>query len=325
MKHRRFLTISIVTAFGLTLLAGHPVFAQSYPDKPINIVVPVPPGGLVDTFARAIAQSFGKPVIVENKPGGNFVIGVGFVGKAAPDGYTLLLAMDAPFIINPNLYNKLSYDADNDFAPITSLVRFQVALIAHPSFPANNVRELIELAKKKPGELNYGAFGVGSTANLYMEKLESMAGVKLVAVQYKGVAPMITDVIGGHVPLMFLSVGQSLPLWKEGKLKILGVATSQRVAQFPDTPTFSESGVPGFEAVQWFGLFAPKGTPREIVEKLNGEVKSIIADPKFGETVLGPSVAEPRTSSPEQFVAFIKSEREKWGEVIRDAKIEKID
>lgn len=329
MNGRRFLNIFIMTVLGFILLAGNMVLAQSYPNKQITIVVPVPPGGLVDIFARSIgerlSQSLGKTVIVENKAGGNFQIGVGYVAKSAPDGYTLLLAMDAPFIINPNLYNRLSYDPEKDFAPITSLVRFQVALVAHPSFPANNVRELIELAKKKPGELNYGSFGVGSTANLFMKMLESMARVKLNAVQYKGVAPMITDLIGGHVSFMFLTVGQALPLLKEGKLKILGVATPQRLALLPDIPTVAESGLPGFEAVQWFGLFAPSGTPREVTSKINNEVKLIIADPTFREKVLVPSFGVPMTSSPEQFIDFIKYERQKWGKVISDANIEKID
>ena len=329
MNGLRYLSISIMTALGLILLPVNPVFAQSYPDRPIKIVVPVPPGGLVDTLARSIGQrltkSWGQTVIVENKPGGNFQIGLAYAAKSAPDGYTLLLAMDAPFVINPHLYSKLNYDPDKDFAPITSLVSFQQTLVAHPSFPANNVRELIALARKKPGELNYGAYGVGSTANLWMEMLESMAGVKLTAVQYKGVAPLMTNLIGGQVPIMFMSVGQALPLWKNGKIKILGVATPQRLEMFPGIPTAAESGLPGFEAAAWFGLFAQSGTPPELIDKINSEVKEIIADPTFRKTVLAPLFGQPMTSSPVQFSNFIKSEREKWGKVIRDAKIEKIE
>ena len=219
--------------------------AQAYPSKQINIIVPVPPGGLVDLVARAVgerlAEVWGQTVIVENKAGGNFQIATSYVAKAAPDGYTLLLAMDAPFVINPHLYTKLSYDPIADFAPITSLVRFDLVLAAHPSLPVDSVRDLIALAKKRPGELNYATFGLGSTANLYMKMFESMTGVKLAPVHYKGVAPMITDVVAGHVPMMFVTVGQTLPLWKDGKLKVLGVGTRERVRLFPTHPPFMKA------------------------------------------------------------------------------------
>jgi tripartite-type tricarboxylate transporter receptor subunit TctC len=316
---------------GIAALAAMPsvASAQAYPSKQIYIVVPVPPGGLVDLVARAIgeqlAEAWGQTVLVENKPGGNFQIATAYVARSAPDGYTLLLAMDTPFVINPHLYTKLSYDPLGDFAPITGLVRFNLVLAAHPSLPVDNVKDLIALAKKKPGELNYGSFGPGSTANLYMKMFESMAGVTLVPVHYKGVAPMITDVVAGHVPLMFVTVGQTLPLWKEGKLKVLGVATRERVTSFPDSLTFAESGLPGFEASAWFGLYAPRGTSRDIVNKINAETQRIIATPAFHEKVLALYFGEAITSSADEFANFIKSEHQKWGNVIRDAKIDKLD
>jgi tripartite-type tricarboxylate transporter receptor subunit TctC len=229
--------------------------------------------------------------------------------------------MDAPFVINPHLYTKLSYDPIADFAPITGLVRFDLVLAAHPSLPVTNVRDLIALAKKKPGELNYATFGLGSTANLYMEMFESMAGVKLAPVHYKGVAPMITDVVAGHVPMMFVTVGQTLPLWKDGKLKVLGVGTRKRVASFPDAPTFSESGLPAFEASAWFGLFAPRRTAGDIVGKINAKTQRIVAEPAFRERVLAQYFGEPMASSPEDFARFIKFEYDKWGKIIRAASI----
>ena len=299
--------------------------AQGYPGKQITIVVPVPPGGLVDLVARAVgerlAEKWGQTVIVENRAGGNFQIATSYVARAAPDGYTLLLAMDAPLVINPHLYTKLSYDPITDFVPITGLVRFNLVLAAHPSLPANTVRDLIALAKKKPGELNYATFGLGSTANLYMEMFENVADVKLAPVHYKGVAPMITDVVAGHVPMMFVTVGQTLPLWKDGKLKVLGVGTSERVASFPDAPTFSESGLPGFEASAWFGFFAPKGTPGDIVGKINAEAQRIVTDPLFREKVLDQYFGEPMATSPEDFARFIKLDYEKWGKIIRAANL----
>ena len=323
---RSFLLLIVVLClFGFRIVSAA---AQSYPDKLITIVVPVPPGGLVDLIARLIgqqlSQAWSQTVVVENKAGGSFQIAASHVAKSSPDGYTLLLSMDAPFIINPNLYQKLSYDPDEDFEPITALVNFQVALVAHPSLPANNVSELIALARKKPGALNYGSFGVGSTANLYMQMLANMAGINLTPVHYKGVAPMITDVVAGHVPMMFITLGQTLPLWNEGKLKVLGVATPARVGLFPEAPTISESGVPGFEAKQWFGLFAPRNTPREIVDKINGEVRRIFSNPAFRDLFLDQYVGQPILSTPEELRNMIKSEREKWGKVIRDANI-KID
>ena len=300
--------------------------AQTYPDKRITIVVPIPPGGLVDAIARAfgewLKQSWGATIVIENKPGGNFQLALAHVAKAAPDGYTLLVSMDGPFVINPVLYSRLSYDPVGDFQPITSLVRYDLVLAAHPSVPAANLKDFIDLARARQGALTYGSFGIGSTANLFMLMLAQAAGVKMSPVHYQGVAPMITDVVGGHIPAMFVTVGQALPLANDGKLKVLAIGTKSRVAHFPDSATVAESGVPGFESNVWFGLFAPRSTPRPIVDKLHAEARRAVADTAFRERALQPSFGEAMTSaSPEEFAAFIAGDTRKWADLIRAAGI----
>jgi tripartite-type tricarboxylate transporter receptor subunit TctC len=311
----------------LALFAGDAT-AQTYPDRVVRVVVPVSPGGLADNLARTVAQWFtqawGQQFIVENKPGGDFQIGVNQVAKSPPDGYTLLVSLDAPFVISPSLHSKLPYDPVADFEPITGLANVDQALVVHPSLPVKTVQELIALAKSKPGELNFGSFGLGSTAYLHMEMLQSMAGVKLVPVHYKGAAPMITDVVAGHVPMMIVSVGQVLPLVKTGQLRMLAVGSAKRMSILPDVPTVDESGLPGFRARAWFGLFAPKGTQAEIVGKLNAEARRALADPGLREKVLVPCVCEAMTNSPQEFAAFMKAEDTKWRNVVRAADI-KID
>ena len=325
---RRLLMIAAVAVAAIAIGPGAtaPAQAQEYPSKRITIVVPIPPGGLVDAIARALgewlSQSWGATVIVENKPGGNFQLALGHVARSAPDGYTLLVAMDGPFVINPNLFSRLSYDPVGDFAPITSLVRYDLVLAAHPSVPADDIKGFIELARTKQGALTYGSFGLGSTANLFMQMFAQAAGVKMTPVQYQGVAPMITDVVGGHVPAMWASVGQTLPLWQDNKLKVLGVGTARRVSHFPDVRTVAESGFPGFESNIWFGLFAPHGTPRPIIDKLHAETRRAFGEPQFVERYLKPGFGEAMTNaSPEAFAQFINADLKKWAELIRAAQI----
>ncbi len=299
--------------------------AESYPNKPITVVVTAAPGGVTDILARVLGQrlakSWGQQVIVENKPGASNQIGAEYVAKAAPDGYTLLVSPEATFVVNPWLYSKQPYDPMKDFTPITGLVSISQSLVASPDLPAQTLPELIALAKKRPGELNYGTFGVGSTGHLNMEMLQSMAGVKLVAVHYKGATPALTDVMAGHVQMMFISTSSAIEPWKAGKLKLLAVGSRQRLPRFPELPTAAESGLAGFEAVSWFGLFAPGGTPRAVVELLNAEVRRVFKDPEFQEKVLTPNMFEPMVSSPEQFSSFIQSEAQKWGDVVRKVKV----
>jgi tripartite-type tricarboxylate transporter receptor subunit TctC len=312
----------------LTCLAGAAAAqAQSYPTRTITLTVTAAAGGVTDVVARALgerlSQTWGQQVVIENKGGAAHVVGAQSVAKAAPDGYSLLVAEAGTFTINPTLYGKgkLPYDEEKDFIPITGIVRINQALLGHPSLPANNVRELIELASKKPGEFTYGTAGIGSAPHMNMVLFESMANVKLVPVHYRGAAPALTDVIAGHVNLMSVSVSLALPPLRAGQIKIFGIGSGKRLPLAPDIPTVAESGLPDYEATTWFGLFATAGTPREIVTKINTEVAKILADPQFREKFLAPQMFEPMASSPEEFADYIKAQIRKWAKVIGDQKL----
>jgi tripartite-type tricarboxylate transporter receptor subunit TctC len=312
----------------LAALAGAPAAqAQSYPTRTITLTVTAAAGGVTDVVARALgqrlAQAWGQQVVIENKGGAAHVVGAQSVAKAAPDGYSLLVAEAGTFTINPTLYGngKLPYDEEKDFIPITGIVRINQALLGHPSLPANDVRELIELARKRPGGLTYGTAGIGSAPHMNMVLFESMAGVKLVPVHYRGAAPALTDVMAGHVNLMSVSVSLALPPFRTGQIKIFGVGSGKRMPLAPDIPTVAENGLPGYEATTWFGLFATAGTPQPIVTKINAEVATILADPQFREKFLAPQMFEPMASSPGEFADYIKAERRKWAEVIREQKL----
>jgi tripartite-type tricarboxylate transporter receptor subunit TctC len=311
-----------------TCLAGAAAAqAQSYPTRTITLTVTAAAGGVTDVVARALgerlSQTWGQQVVIENKGGAAHVVGAQSVAKAAPDGYSLLVAEAGTFTINPTLYGKgkLPYDEEKDFIPITGIVRINQALLGHPSLPANNVRELIELASKKPGELTYGTAGIGSAPHMNMVLLESMANVKLVPVHYRGAAPALTDIIAGHVNLMSVSVSLALPPLRAGQIKIFGIGSGKRLPLAPDIPTVAESGLPDYEATTWFGLFATAGTPREIVTKINTEVAKILADPQFREKFLAPQMFEPMASSPEEFADYIKAQTRKWAKVIGEQKL----
>jgi tripartite-type tricarboxylate transporter receptor subunit TctC len=305
-------------------LSAAPAHAQNYPTKPVTIVVTLAAGGAADVIARAVAQrlteEWGQPVVVENKGGANNQVGTTAVARSAPDGYTLLLTPEHTFTVNPYLYRKLSYDPAKDFIPVTGLVSISQALVVHPSLAMQSVPDLIAAARDKPGGINYGSLGVGSGPHLSMELLQSMSGTKLNAVQYKGAAPALTDVIAGHVPMMFVSTGLIVQVWKAGQLRPLGVGSRERLAQFPELPTVAET-LPGFTALVWFGLFAPSGTPRDIVVKINSAVQRILAERDFRDRFLTPNLYEPMSGSPEQFAEQIRLDAERWQKVIRDAKL----
>jgi len=311
----------------LSLAGAAAAQAQSYPTRTITLTVTAAAGGVTDVVARALgqrlAQAWGQQIVIENKGGAAHVVGAQSVAKAAPDGYSLLVAEAGTFTINPTLYGngKLPYDEEKDFIPITSIVRINQALLGHPSLPANNVRELIELARKTPGELTYGTAGIGSAPHMNMVLFESLAGVKLVPVHYRGAAPALSDVIAGHVNLMSVSVSLALPPFRTGQIKIFGIGSAKRLPLAPDIPTVAENGLPGYEATTWFGLFATAGTPPAIVTKINAEVAEILADPQFREKFLAPQMFEPMASSPEEFADYIKAERRKWAKVIREQKL----
>jgi tripartite-type tricarboxylate transporter receptor subunit TctC len=301
--------------------------AQSYPTRTITLTVTAAAGGVTDVVARALgqrlAEAWGQQVVIENKGGAAHVVGAQSVARAAPDGYSLLVAEAGTFTINPTLYGngKLPYDEEKDFIPVTGIVRINQALLGHPSLPANNVRELIELARKTPGELTYGTAGIGSAPHMNMVLFESMAGVKLVPVHYRGAAPALTDVIAGHVNLMSVSVSLALPPLRTGLIKIFGIGSAKRLPLAPDIPTVAESGLPGYEATTWFGLFATAGTPPAIVTKINAEVANILADSQFREKFLAPQMFEPMASSPEEFADYIRAQRRKWAKVIGEQKL----
>ena len=299
--------------------------AQTYPAKPIHVIVPFAPGGITDVIARALGQrlseAWKQQVVVENRPTGAGIVGVDAVAKAAPDGHTLLVAADANFVTAPHTYSKLPYDPVTDFAPITGLGISPQALIVHPSVPVRTFGELIEHGKRKPGELNYGTFGIGTSGHLNIVLLESLTGAKFMPVHYRGATPALIDTIAGHIQMMIVSIGLVAQPWQAGQLRVLGFGSTARIDKFPDVPTIAESGLPGFEAGSWYGLSAPKVTPRPIVDRINAETQHIFNDPAFRDRVLAPSFIYSIASSPEEFVERIRRESEKWGKVIRGANI----
>ena len=306
-------------ALGLVPAAS---FAQDYPNRPVTLVAPTAPGGVIDRICRILAAKFseawGRQFVVEHRPGANNQLAAEYITKSPPDGYTLMVSPEVTFAVNPSLYKRLNYDPVKGFTPIAGLVIINHALLLHPSVPANNVKELIEFAKKKPGALNYGTFGAGSTGHLNMEMLQTMSGAKFTAVHYKGATPALTDVIGGHIQMMFVSVGTAVPQWREKKVKFIAVGAAKRMELLPEMPTVAESGVPGYEAVSWFGLFGPPGMPADVVAKLNAEVRRIFADPELHKT-MDREYFTPIVGSPEDLAARIKADEPKWRKVIQNA------
>lgn len=296
------------------------VLAEVYPSKPIRIVAPFPPGGPADILSRIIghklSQSWGQQVIVDNRPGAGGNIGADLVAKAAPDGYTLLLGFVGTHAINASLYAKMPYDNVKDFEPVSQVAAVTIVLVVHPSVPASSIKELIALAKSKPGQLTFGSPGNGTPQHLAGQLFNTMAGVDMLHVPYKGAVPALTDLLGGQVSMIFSSMPPALPLVKTGKLRALGVTSATRSPAAPDISTISESGIPGYEVKNWYGIFAPRGTPKEIVSKLNAEIVKILNMPDVKES-LAVQGAEPVSGTPEQFAAYIKEETEKWAKIVK--------
>jgi tripartite-type tricarboxylate transporter receptor subunit TctC len=286
--------------------------AQAYPSKPIRIVVPYGAGGGIDVISRLVgeklSQRLGQPVVIDNRPGGGTLLGAEQVAKATPDGYTLMVTTDATMTINPYLYAKLPYDAVKDFAPITQMVFLNQLLLENPAVPANNLKELIAYAKANPGKLNYGSYGSGSQPHLAMEMLKRQAGLYIVHVPYRGLTQTVPATIAGDVQLTFSGAASSLAFIKSGSLKALAVGGKTRLALLPDVPTFTESGFPDVPANAWFGLFAPAGTPRDIVMKLNAEVVRILRAPEFVQKELTAKGYELIASTPEEFTTFLAAD-----------------
>ena len=296
--------------------------SQTWPTKPIRYIVPFPPGAFNDTLGRTISaelsKTLGQPMVVDNRPGGNSVIGTEAAAKSAPDGYTLFGAA-LPFSAIQSLY-KTSFDVTKDFAPITLAGFSANLLVAHPSFPANSVKELIEYARKNPGRINYGSSGNGTSVHLAMELFKSMSKTYMLHIPYKGSAPVVSDLIGGQVDVMFDNMPNVIGHVRAGKMKALAVTTAQRSSLAPEIPTVAEAGLPGYEQTAWFGVLAPAGTPRDIIGRLNGEIIKVLNSAEVKER-FGKQGVEVRTSTPEQFSTFLRSEVDRWGKVIREAGI----
>jgi tripartite-type tricarboxylate transporter receptor subunit TctC len=307
----------------LALSAPHAAAAaEPYPARPVRFVVAFPPGGGTDIIARSIAQKLGErlgqQVLVDNRPGAGGNIGTDIVAKSSPDGYTLLMGSAGPLAINASLFARMPFDPIKDLAPVTLAASTPNVLVVHPSLPAATVRELIALAKARPGEINFASSGHGTPAHLAGELFNSMAGVKLIHVPYKGAAPALADLLGGQVQLMFSTMPPALPHVKDGKLRALAVTSLKRSPAAPDLPTVDEIALPGFEANTWHGVVVPAGTPGAIVARLNREIVAILHLPDVVERLSGQG-AEALGSTPEEFAAYIKSESVKWAKVVRDS------
>ena len=310
----------IAIAAAIALAASGLASGETYPAKPIHFIVPYPAGGPLDTVARLLGQkvseSVRQPVIVENKPGAGGNIGADLVAKSPPDGYTILMGAVATHAINPTLYAHIPYDPVKDFAPVTQVASTPNVLVVNPSLPVASVKEFIAYAKAHPDALNFGSGSTGSAGHLAGELFKAMAGVRMVHVPYKGAGPAMQDLIGGRIQLMFDNLASSLAQMRAGRVKALAVTTAKRSALAPELPTIAESGLPGFDISTWFGVFAPGGTPRDIVERLHAEFVKALADPAVRETMLKLG-AEPVGNTPAEFAAYIQSEAGKYAEVVR--------
>ena len=314
MRITRFLLAAL-------LVAGVALAADKYPNKPIKLIIPQGPGGANDAIARIYAQemgeSIGQPVIVENRAGAGGGIGTAAAAKTAPDGYTLLLTVTSAHVISPFLYKNIGFDPVKDFEPITTLATAGYLLVAAADFPPKTVKELIDLAKAKPGQISFASAGNGTLNHLFGELLQKQAGIDLVHVPYKSSAASVTDVVGGRVPISFQSVASCIAFVKAGKLKVLGVSNEKRMALFPEYPAISET-LPGFGATPWYGLLAPAGTPKEIITELRAHSLKAMAKSGVKEK-LALNGAEVMTLTPSQFAALIQSELPKWERAVKSS------
>jgi tripartite-type tricarboxylate transporter receptor subunit TctC len=300
--------------------------AQSYPNRSITIVVTSAAGGLTDVLTRAVAlrlsQIWNQSVVIENRGGAGHNLAAVAVMKAPADGYTLLATETGMFTTQPHLYTKgkLLYDADNDFVPVAGYAGIPMGLLVNPSVPVNNVNELVALAKAKPGAVSFGTAGPGTALHTGALLLQSMTGIDLTAVHYRGASPALNDVIAGHINMVIMGPSIALPAVRDGKLKMLGFGSLKRVPQLPNIPTIAES-IPGFEASVAFGLFAPKATPRAIINKVNADVQQVLNDPPFRQKILEPQVVEQLPGPPDAFADYLRKQSAKWAKVIADAKL----
>jgi len=311
-------SIAAGLAFSLCAVSA---LAQDYPTRPVRIVIPLSPGGTTDVPGRIIAQklseALGQQFFVENRAGAGGTIGTDYVAKSRPDGYTLLLTA-SPFVIAPHVYKNMPYDTLADFAPVIRIASGPYVLVVHPSLGVNSVKELIALAKKEPGKIDFASSGNGGAQHLVTELFMYMTGIKLNHVPYKGSGPAQQDLMSGIIKVSFVGTPIAIPHMKSGRLKALGVSTAKRSPEIPDVPTIAEAGVPGYEAIVWIGMLAPTGAPREIVARLNGEIGKLIRTDDV-KRLLAPTGMEPDPDTPAQFGAYLKADYDKWGKVVRDS------
>ena len=307
----------------LAAIAALPAAAQTYPNRPIRLVVPSSPGGGTDITGRIVAnklsEQLGQQVVVDNRAGAGTIIGIEIAAKAPPDGYTLLMGLST-LAINPSMYAKLPYDALRDLAPISLAVLSPNILTVHPSVPAKTVKEFIALAKAKPGTITFGSAGQATSPHLSGELLKVLAKIDIVHVPFKGSGQSVISSISGEIAANFPSVPTAIPYIKAGKLRGLGVTMAKRTAALPDVPSIAEAGVPGYEATQWVGMLAPAGTPRPIIDRLNQEMVKLLKSPEVRDRLIADGT-DPAPTTPEEFGAYIKSETEKWTKVIKAAGI----
>ncbi len=314
--------VHLCFAFVLVMAAGA-ASAQSYPVRPVRVVTPFTAGSAADSLARVLGQklsdAWGRQMVIDNRTGANTIIGSEAVAKSPPDGYTLLLN-NVTLAINPALYSKIPYDVLKDFAPISLTAAILVALVVHPSLPVKSVRELIALAKAHPGQINYASGGNGSAQHLPMEMLRLATGINLVHVPYKGLGPAFSDLLGGHMPVMFAGVSNVVPYLETGRLRVLAIGSVKRSPALPDVPTVAEAGVPGFEFDAWIGYLAPAGTPKDVIVKLHADITRALGAPGVPEklTALGFNIVG---GPPEQFAALIRNDIARFGKLIREAGI----
>ena len=322
MQRRATALVMAATAFGAVAQSG-PASAQEYPTRPIRFIVPYVAGGAGDIYARTMAQKLsdatGQTVVVDNRPGANGIIGTDLVAKSAPDGYTIVMANSAPFVLNPSLYNKLPYDPVKDFAPVSQGTYYAYLLVVHPSVAAKNVTELVALAKTRP--LAYGSTGTGGANHLAGEFFASMTGVKLTHVPYKGSAAALADVLGGQLPMMFDTLITSLPQLKAGKLRAIAFSGARRAPQLPEVATLDELGLKGFEVSSWQGIIAPAGTPAAAIDRLYRESAKALKMPDVIERLSTQGGNELIGSTPAQYAATIKAEIVKYARIIKEAGI----
>ncbi len=317
MNKRSFVVLLAASALAsLTCGAG----AQTYPSKPIRMVVPFAAGGPTDVYARAVGQELtkllGQPVIVDNRPGAGGNLGADLVAKSPPDGYSVVLGAVGAFAVNMTLYPKMPYDVLRDFAPVSLVAIVPMVLVVNPGLPVKTPKELVELAKSKPGKLSYGSAGNGTSIHMSAEMFKAMTGIDMAHVPYKGAAPAMTDLIGGQVQLMFADATSVIPHVKSGKVR--AVAATKHVEAMPEVPTFTQSGFPSYDPTVWYGVFAPAGTPRDVVVKLNAGIAKSLQARDVRERLIGLG-AQPTSSAPEEFTEFVRAEISRWGKVVKSS------